>query len=131
MVSIRREGDSLVIRVVENPIVNRIAFEGNKRVKSDQLQTEVQMKTRGVYTRTKVQGDVKRILEIYRRNGRFAATVDPKIIELPQNRVDLVFEINEGPPTYVRRIDFLGNKQYSTAICGNSCRPRKNAGIAF
>ncbi|PKU25790.1 outer membrane protein assembly factor BamA [Telmatospirillum siberiense] len=112
-VSIRREGDGLVVRVVENPIINRLAFEGNKRVKSEQLQTEVQLKTRSVYTRTKVQADVKRILDIYRRNGRFAATVDPKIIELPQNRVDLVFEINEGPPTYVRRINFVGNKIYT------------------
>lgn len=112
-VSIRREGDALVVRVVENPIINRLAFEGNKRVKSDQMQTEVQLKARSVYTRTKVQADVKRILDIYRRNGRFAATVDPKIIELPQNRVDLVFEINEGPPTYVRRINFVGNKIYS------------------
>ncbi len=112
-VTIRREGDSLVVRVVENPILNRIAFEGNHRVKTDQLQTEVQLKPRTVYTRTKVQNDVKRILEIYRRNGRFAATVDPKIIELAQNRVDLVFEINEGPATNVTRINFIGNRQYS------------------
>lgn len=114
-VAIRREGDSLVVKVVENPLINRIAFEGNHRVKSDQLQTEVQLKPRTVYTRTKVQGDVKRILDIYRRNGRFAASVDPKIIELPQNRVDLVFEINEGPSTNVTRIDFVGNRQYTDA----------------
>jgi outer membrane protein insertion porin family len=112
-VSIRRDGSNLVVRVVENPIINRVAFEGNHRVKTDQLQTEVQLKPRTVYTRTKVQNDVKRILDIYRRNGRFAATVDPKIIELPQNRVDLVFEINEGPATYVTRINFIGNRRYS------------------
>lgn len=112
-VAIHREGDTVVVRVVENPIINRLVFEGNKRVKTDQLQTEVQLRTRGVFTRTKVQTDVKRILEIYRRNGRFAATVEPKIIELPQNRIDLIFEINEGPPTYVRRINFLGNRIYS------------------
>ncbi len=112
-VAIHREGDTLVVRVVENPIINRVAFEGNHKVKSDQLQTEVQLKPRSVYTRTKVQNDVKRILDIYRRNGRFAATVDPKIIELPQNRVDLVFEISEGPATYVTRINFVGNKEYS------------------
>ena len=112
-VSIRREGDTLLVKVVENPIINRIAFEGNKRVKTDQLQTEVQLKPRTVYTRTKVQGDVKRILDIYRRNGRFAASVDPKIIELPQNRIDLVFEINEGPSTNVTRIDFVGNREYT------------------
>ncbi len=111
-VAIRREGDRLIVQVVENPIINRIAFEGNKRIKTDQLQTEVQLKPRTVYTRTKVQADVKRILELYRRNGRFAATVDPKLIQLEQNRVDLVYEISEGQPTYVRRISFVGNHRY-------------------
>ena len=112
-VNIHREGDSLVVKVVENPIINRIAFEGNRHMKADQLQTEVQLKPRTVYTRTKVQNDVKRIQELYRRSGRFAVTVEPKLIELEQNRVDLVFEINEGAPTYVTRIDFIGNKRYS------------------
>ncbi|HIJ38680.1 MAG TPA: outer membrane protein assembly factor BamA, partial [Rhodospirillaceae bacterium] len=111
-VTIHREGDSLVVKVVENPIINRIAFEGNQKVKTDQLQTEVQLKARTVYTRTKVQNDVKRILDIYRRSGRFAATVEPKIIELAQNRVDLVFEIKEGPGTYVARINFVGNHEF-------------------
>jgi outer membrane protein insertion porin family len=112
-VSIRREGDQLVVRVVENPIINRLAFEGNKRIKEEQLQSEVQLRPRVVYTRTKVQSDVKRILDLYRRNGRFAASVEPKIIQLEQNRVDLVFEIAEGPATYVKRINFVGNHKYS------------------
>lgn len=111
-VAIRREGDQLVVRVVENPIINRIAFEGNKRIKDEQLNTEVQLRPRTVYTRSKVQADVKRVLELYRRSGRFAATVEPKIIQLEQNRVDLVYEISEGEPTYVRRIAFVGNKRY-------------------
>lgn len=112
-VTIRHEGDSVVVRVVENPIINRIAFEGNHRAKTEQLQTEISLRPRTVYTRTKVQNDVKRILEILRRNGRYAATVEPKLIELEQNRVDLVFEINEGPATYVGRIDFVGNKKFT------------------
>ena len=111
-VSIRREGDNLAVKVVENPIINRVAFEGNHHVKTDQLEKEVQLKARSVYTRTKVQTDVKRILDLYRHNGRFAATVEPKLIELPQNRVDLVFEINEGEGTYVERIAFLNNKNF-------------------
>ena len=111
-VAIRRDGNQLVVRVVENPIINRIAFEGNKRIKDEQLNSEVQLRPRTVYTRTKVQSDVKRILELYRRSGRFAATVEPKIIQLEQNRVDLVYEISEGQPTYVRRISFVGNKRY-------------------
>lgn len=112
-VALRREGDTLVVRVVENPIINRIAFEGNNRIKSDVLQQEVTLRPRQVFTRTKVQNDVKRILDLYRRQGRFAATVEPKVIQLEQNRVDLVFEIDEGASTYVSRINFVGNKQYS------------------
>ncbi|CCG40893.1 outer membrane protein assembly factor BamA [Magnetospirillum molischianum] len=111
-VAIRREGDQLVVRVVENPIINRIAFEGNRKIKEEQLSSEAQLKPRTVYTRSKVQADVKRILDLYRRNGRFAATVEPKIIQLEQNRVDLVYEIAEGDPTYVRRISFVGNRRY-------------------
>lgn len=111
-VAIRREGSNLVVRVVENPIINRIAFEGNRRVEDKALEAEVQLRPRQVYTRSKVQEDVKRILDVYRRSGRFAVTVDPKIIELEQNRVDLAFEINEGPPTYIRRINFVGNEHY-------------------
>jgi outer membrane protein insertion porin family len=112
-VSFRREGDTLVVRVVENPIVNRVAFEGNKKVNDDDLLKEITLRPRTVYTKTKVQRDVKRLLEVYRGNGRFAATVTPKVIQLPQNRVDLVFEINEGDVTGVRRIIFVGNKQFS------------------
>ena len=111
-VTIRREGSQLIVRVVENPIINRIAYEGNKRIKEEQLNTEVQLRPRTVYTRSKVQADVKRILELYRRNGRFAATVEPKIIQLEQNRVDLVYEIGEGQPTYEQRISFVGNRRY-------------------
>ena len=111
-VSFQREGAALVVNVVENPIINRIAFEGNKRIDSETLTPEVTLRPRVVYTRTKVQNDVKRILDLYRRKGRFAATVEPKIIQLPQNRVDLVFEIEEGELTGVRRISFVGNKRY-------------------
>jgi len=114
-VAIGRQGDALVVRVVENPIINRIAFEGNRRVEDELLRAEVQLQPRQVYTRTKVQEDVKRVLDVYRRSGRFAVTVDPKVIQLEQNRVDLVFEINEGPPTYVRKINFVGNQRYSDA----------------
>lgn len=114
-VSIQRDGANLVVKVVENPVINRVAFEGNKHIDTDKLEPEVQLKPRTVYNRTKVQADVKRLLDVYRRNGRFAATVDPKIIKLEQNRVDLVFEINEGPETYVARIDFVGNTHFSNS----------------
>jgi outer membrane protein insertion porin family len=112
-VNIRRQGDQLVIRVVENPIINRISFEGNKKIEDDKISPEIQLRPRVVYTRTKVQQDVEKILELYRRKGRFAARVEPKVIELPQNRVDLVYEISEGSPTYVRKITFIGNQAFS------------------
>jgi outer membrane protein insertion porin family len=104
-----------VAKVVENPIVNRIQFEGNRKLADDVLIQEIQLKPRQVYTRTKVQNDVKRLIDIYRRAGRFAATVEPKVIELPQNRVDIAFEIVEGDVTAVRKIAFVGNQHFSEA----------------
>ena len=112
-VRIGREGDRLVVRVVENPIINRIAFEGNLRLDDTQLGDEVQLRPRVVYTRARIQSAVSRILEVYRRNGRYAAKVEPKIIRLDQNRVDLVFEIEEGPLTKVAGISFIGNEAFS------------------
>ncbi|MDJ0683407.1 MAG: outer membrane protein assembly factor BamA [Alphaproteobacteria bacterium] len=112
-VTISREGDNLVVRVVENPIINRIAFEGNQRITDAALQAEVQLRPRVVYTRTRVQEDVNRILAVYRRSGRFAVTVEPKVIQLEQNRVDLAFEISEGEVTGIEQISFIGNKFFS------------------
>ncbi len=112
-VTMRRDGDALVITVVENPIINRIAFEGNKRIDDVELEREIQLRPRLVYTRTRVQQDVQRIIEIYQRSGRYAVTVEPKVIRQDQNRVDLVFEIDEGELTPVRTITFLGNRDFS------------------
>lgn len=130
-VTIRREGRALVVRVVENPIVNRVAFEGNSKIKDAQLEAEVQLKPRIVYTRPRVQSDVQRILEIYRRSGRFAATIDPKVIPLEQNRVDVVFEIDEGPVTGVRQISFVGNKEFSDSELRSAIVTRESAWYRF
>ncbi len=130
-VSIRREGDSLIVQVVENPIINRIAFEGNRTLKSEELEAEVQLRPRTVYTRTKVQNDVARILEIYRRNGHFSATVEPKVIRQEQNRVDLVFEIDEGEPTRVREINFIGNEAYSDGTLREQISTKETAWYRF
>lgn len=111
-VRINQSGGRIVVTVVENAVLNRVAFEGNKKVKDDQLNGEVQSKPRGTLSRSTVQADVQRIVEIYRRNGRFDVRVEPKIIELPNNRVDLVFEIKEGEKTGVKKIIFVGNKSY-------------------
>ncbi|CAH0261580.1 outer membrane protein assembly factor BamA [Roseomonas sp. CECT 9278] len=112
-VEIRPEGNRVIVRVVENPLVNRVGFEGNRRVTSEVLRGEVQLRPRGVFTPAAAQADRQRILEIYARRGRFGATVEPKIIELDQNRVDVVFEITEGNVALVSRIGFVGNESYS------------------
>ncbi len=112
-VALRREADSLVVVVEEHPTINRIAFEGNDRIDDETLQSEVELQPSRVFTRSKAQSDSDRIRDLYRRQGRFAATVEPNIIRLEQNRVDLVFEIDEGPKTTISAINFIGNKAFS------------------
>jgi len=109
----RWEGGRLIVTVVENSVISRIQFEGNKRVKDEQLLAEIQSKPRGSLSRPTVQSDVQRVVEIYRRNGRYDVRVEPKIIDRANNRVDLVFEINEGGKTTVKDIEFAGNRAYS------------------
>jgi outer membrane protein insertion porin family len=112
-VKIDFQGGDLIITVVENPIINRVLFEGNSSLKDDKLKDEVSVRPRGIFTRAKVQSDVARILELYRRSGRISATVTPQIVELPQKRVDLIFKIDEGPKSGILHVDFLGNKAFS------------------
>ena len=112
-VRIDREGAGVLITVVENPVINQVAFEGNKEVDKATLENEVQLKPRAVFTRSRVQADLQRILDVYRRQGRFAASVEPKIIELDSNRVNLVFEIHEGGATKVKAINFIGNRAFN------------------
>lgn len=112
-VLIERRGNDLVVRVIENPIINRVLFEGNSAVTEERLLEETEVEPRATLTQSRVQQDVQRILEIYRRAGRFAATVTPQYKPLPQNRVDLIFEIDEGPTTGVRSINFIGNERFT------------------
>ncbi len=130
-VSMNRKGDDLIVNVVENPVINRIAFEGNQRIENEVLESEVVLRPRIIFTRAKVQNDVKRILTLYRRSGRFAATVEPKVIELPQNRVDLVFEISEGKLTSVRNIRFVGNKQFDDSRLRDIIRTKETRWYRF
>jgi outer membrane protein insertion porin family len=103
----------ILVTVVENPVVNKVAFEGNHKVKDEQLQSEIQTKPRGTFSRALVQGDVQRIVDIYQHNGRYDVQVTPKVIDLPNGRVDLVFEVNEGGKTGVEKIVFVGNNAFS------------------
>ncbi len=102
----------VTIRVAENPVINEVAFEGNKELEDEKLQGEIQARSRQVFSRASVQADVARLYEIYQRNGRFSADIQPKIIKLDQNRVNLVFEIKEGPLTEIESIRFVGNKRF-------------------
>ncbi len=112
-VQIEQRGSDLVVSVIENPIINRVIFEGLRTLDEDDLEEEVQARPRSVFTAARAQADVQRIIEVYRRAGRFAAQVTPQVRELDQNRVDLIFEIDEGPVTGVRDINFIGNEAYS------------------
>jgi outer membrane protein insertion porin family len=112
-VNLSRVDNTLVVKVVENPIINRIAFEGNHKLSDKDLSNEIELRPRTVYTRARVQEAVQRILDLYRHHGRFGATVDPEVIPLTENRVDLVFEINEGEFTGIRSINFVGNHAFT------------------
>lgn len=111
--TLRNEAGNVVIEVVENPVVNRIILEGNDRLKNDKILPEIKLSPRQIFTRSKVRADTARIVELYKREGRFAAVVEPKIVELSQNRVDVVYEITEGPKSKVRQINIIGNEKFS------------------
>lgn len=110
--TIRDNNGNLTVEVKENPVINRIVIEGAKRVKEDKIREEIRLAPRQIFTRSKARADVGRILELYRRSGRFAAAVEPKIIQLEQNRVDVVFEMTEGPKSKVKQINLLGNTKF-------------------
>jgi outer membrane protein insertion porin family len=112
-VKITYQGGDLTVNVVENPIINRVIFEGNSGLKEEKLRDEVSTRPRGIFTRAKVTSDVQRIVELYRRSGRISANVTPQIINLPQKRVDLIFKIDEGAKSGILNVNFLGNKAYS------------------
>src|SRR3954453_14155919 len=113
-VRINQAGGRIIVVVVENPVIGRIAFEGNKKIKDEQLSTEIQSKPRGTLSRPMVQSDALLTSQIYRRSGRYDGRVNPEIIEQPNNRVDLVFTITEGSKTGVKSIEFIGNSAFSS-----------------
>lgn len=130
-VNVQMLNGTLLIRVEENPIVHDVYFEGNDKLDDDVLKTEVMLKPRTVYTPSKAQNDADRLLNIYKRNGRFGATVTPKIIKRDQNRVDVVFEIDEGAKTLVQKINFIGNKRYSADELKDVMITKENAWYRF
>ena len=113
-VRIQMNNGTMSVQLEENPIVRDVFFEGNDKLDDDILKTEITLKPRSVYTKNKAQSDADRLLEVYKRNGRFGATVTPKIIQKDQNRVDIVFEIDEGAKTVIEKINFIGNQHFSS-----------------
>ncbi len=111
-VSIDPRDGNVLVSVIENPIINRVILEGNKSLKTDKITDEITAEPRSIFTRSSVQEDVTRIIELYRQSGRFAATVEPQVVQQPQNRVDLIFVITEGPVTGVKRINIIGNAEF-------------------
>jgi outer membrane protein insertion porin family len=130
-VKINQAGGRLVVSVIENPVIARIAFEGNKKVKDDQLTAEIQSKARGTLSRPMVQSDAQRISEIYRRSGRYDVSVVPEIIEQPNNRVDLIFTVTEGAKTGVKSIEFIGNNYYSSYRLKDVIKTRESNFLSF
>lgn len=113
-ISTRLDGGTLIVTVQENPIINTVSFEGNKKINEETLKSETSLAPRSVYTRAKVKNDVKRIQDIYRKSGRFSVSVSPKAVTLDNNRIDLVYEIKEGKKTTVKKILFIGNKNFDS-----------------
>src|SRR5664279_3337390 len=130
-VRISQAGGRLIVTVIENPVIGRIAFEGNKKVKDEQLSAEIQSKPRGTLSRPMVQSDAQRIAEIYRHSGRYDIRVTPEIIEQPNNRVDLIFTITEGSKTGVKSIDFVGNSFYSSYRLKDVIKTRESNLLSF
>jgi outer membrane protein insertion porin family len=130
-VRINQVGGRIIVTVVENPVIGRIAFEGNKKIKDEQLSAEIQSKPRGTFSRPMVQSDAQRIVEIYRRSGRYDVRVVPEIIEQPNNRVDLIFTITEGPKTGVTSIQFIGNNYYSSYRLRDVIKTRESNLLSF
>ncbi|MFS8181709.1 outer membrane protein assembly factor BamA [Pseudovibrio denitrificans] len=130
-VSIEQRGGTLVVDVKENPVIGKISFEGNKRLTDQALQSVVRSSERSMLTRARVQSDAQNLLEAYRRSGRYRASVEPKIIERANNRVDLVFEIEEGDKTGVARISFIGNKAFSDGYLREQIQTRESGFLGW
>lgn len=130
-VSVTKEGGSLVVSVVENASINKIAFEGNSKIKDEKLLEEIQMRPREVASKARIISAQQKILELYRQMGRFSVTVDPKVIKLDQNRVDLVFEIHEGDAAYIRHISFVGNKHFKSSTLEKHLYSKKKQWYRF
>lgn len=130
-VNLKMDGGKLMVNVVENPTISRIVFEGNDHLDDEELEKEIRLKPRSIYTRPAIQSDLARILELYRRSGRYAAKVEPKVITRDQNRVDVVYEITEGEVSLVRGIQFVGNESFTASTLRDVIRTSEECFYCF
>ena len=130
-VTLHRDGSTLLVTVAENPIVNRISFEGNDAAKDDDLRKEIELRARAVYTSEMASRDRQKILDLYAQKGRYAVTVTPQIIRLSHNRVDVIFQITEGELTLIRKISFVGNKAFGEARLAQVITSKETAWYRF
>tara|TARA_R110002020_G_scaffold36409_16_gene109428 strand:- start:2013 stop:4379 length:2367 start_codon:yes stop_codon:yes gene_type:complete len=107
------QGSTLVVKVNEYPTINRISFEGNRRLKDSDLSEVIESQSRRVLNPAQAERDASLIAEAYGQQGRIAARVRPQIIRRNDNRVDLVFEISEGTTVEIERVSFVGNRAFS------------------
>lgn len=128
---IENNAGNVVITVVENPIINRVILEGNRRLDNEEIVEEINLRPRQIFTRSRVRADVARIIELYKRQGRFAATVEPQMVMLDQNRVDVIFEISEGPKSRVRQINIIGNERFSDGDLQDAMITREQSLLSF
>ncbi|WMS41185.1 outer membrane protein assembly factor BamA [Acuticoccus sp. MNP-M23] len=130
-VTITSSGSTLVVRVVENPVISRVSFEGNRRISDELLEAATQSRARAIFNRATVQSDVQRILQAYRSRGSYLASVEPKTIDRGENRVDLVFDITEGVKTTVGRIAFIGNRAFSDSRLRDLIKTKESGLLGF
>ena len=112
-VSFEHSKKSLVITVAEYPTVNEISFEGNKKFTDERLSSLIETKSRFVFAPKTLENDVAELQTVYKNSGRILASIQPKVINLPDNRVNLVFEIYEGNVVEIEKINFVGNRKFS------------------
>lgn len=130
-INVRMSGNVLKIDVVEAPTVNMVTVEGNDEISTDDLKKEIRLKERAAFDESTIGADVQRMLTIYQRKGFFGTKIEPKRIELDDNRVNVVYEITEGHPTYITDIDFAGNKKFSSRTLRGEILSREHAWWRF
>jgi outer membrane protein insertion porin family len=130
-VSITRQGSALQVAVVENPLVDQVLFSGNKVVADKDAKDAIGLKARAVYTAAAAEADRRTILDLYAKKGYYGATVTPYIIQLPDNRVNVVFQCADGAQTLISRITFIGNNHFSQGALREVVSTRQYAWFRF